>query len=223
MWSAWEFFSRWQRGCCSEARSCCSLTLATSSRRTDEPQGCRLQFLSQLRSGQVSPAELHSFACRAEQFRLPATGGGALARPSSGLHPGLRARSRVPKPDRAGLGPTARSSKYPEFVEHFRLSLPEAAPGPTARAWRETQSVVDTVSQAQSALLIRRRASAQREPKLPPSGSQRQRALGVENSCSINAGREQRASRPGRSREEGGASRPPLVAGRRNSLDLSLS
>ncbi len=74
----------------------------------------------------------------AERFRLPATGGGALARPSSGLHPGLRARSRVPKPDRAGLGPNARTTTHPEFVARFLGDLPEAAPGPTARTWSES-------------------------------------------------------------------------------------
>jgi hypothetical protein len=49
---------------------------------------------------------------------------------------GLKAGSRVPKPDRAGLGPTARITTIPEFVDTLSRSTTEAAPGPTARAWR---------------------------------------------------------------------------------------
>jgi hypothetical protein len=49
---------------------------------------------------------------------------------------GLKAGSRVPKPDRAGLGPTARITTIPEFVAQLSQSSTEASPGPTARAWR---------------------------------------------------------------------------------------
>ena len=154
-----------------------------------------------------------ALSSRSGQFRLPATGGGALARPSSGLHPGLRAESRVPRPDRAGLGPNARHTDHPEFVARLltcRLRQRQARPrGPGAEELGQRY-------RSHRRLGVQRRcapyethasnsceASAQREPDFPPSRARRQPVIGVANSCSINARREQRALRPGWRPEEG--------------------